>query len=39
VRTTARGSWWVSAAHTEEDVDRTLDAVDLALAEHQATPA
>jgi glutamate-1-semialdehyde 2,1-aminomutase len=39
IRTTSRGSWWVSAAHTEEDVDRTLDAFDAALAEHQATAA
>jgi glutamate-1-semialdehyde 2,1-aminomutase len=36
VRITARGSWWVSAAHTDDDVDRTLDAFDAALAEHAA---
>lgn len=31
VRPTSRGTWFVSAAHTEEDVARTLDAVEVAL--------
>lgn len=32
VRPTARGTWFVSAAHTQDDVDITLSAVDAVLA-------
>ncbi|MEE9248181.1 MAG: aminotransferase class III-fold pyridoxal phosphate-dependent enzyme, partial [Dehalococcoidia bacterium] len=28
VRTTAHGKWFLSTAHTEEDIDQTLDAAD-----------
>jgi glutamate-1-semialdehyde 2,1-aminomutase len=31
IRTVPEGTWFVSAAHTEEDVARTLAAVDEAL--------
>jgi len=34
VRIAARGNWMLSAAHTDEDVDRTLEAFDGALAEY-----
>lgn len=33
VRLTSRGTWFLSAAHDSSDVDRTLEAVDGALAE------
>lgn len=33
VRLTHRGTWFFSAAHTDEDVQRTLEAVDGALGE------
>ena len=32
VRLTARGTWFVSTAHTDEDVERTLEAADETLA-------
>ncbi len=32
VRTTARGTWFMSAAHGEEEIDFTLDAADQAAA-------
>ena len=32
IRPTARGTWFVSAAHDERDVERTLSAVDAVLA-------
>jgi len=32
VRPTSRGTWFISAAHSENDVAQTLDAVDRALA-------
>ncbi|MDB5460815.1 MAG: aminotransferase class-III [Caulobacteraceae bacterium] len=32
VRPTGRGTWFVSAAHTEEDAERTVRAVDQALS-------
>lgn len=32
IRPTSRGTWFVSAAHDESDVDRTLSAVDAVLA-------
>ena len=31
VRTTARGTWFLSTAHTDSDVEATLEAVRLAL--------
>ena len=31
IRTTARGTWFLSTAHTDSDVEATLDAVTLAL--------
>jgi len=31
VRPTSRGTWFVSAAHTDEDVAATLEAVERAL--------
>jgi glutamate-1-semialdehyde 2,1-aminomutase len=31
IRPTSRGTWFVSAAHTEDDVALTLDAVEQAL--------
>lgn len=31
IRTTARGTWFLSAAHTDSDIEATLDAVRLAL--------
>ena len=33
IRTTGRGTWYVSTAHTEADVDRTLDAFAQVLPE------
>ena len=33
VRLTLRGTWFVSTAHTDEDVERTLEAVALALTD------
>jgi glutamate-1-semialdehyde 2,1-aminomutase len=38
VRIAGRGTWMLSAAHTEEDVDVTLDAFDAALGEFLAAP-
>jgi glutamate-1-semialdehyde 2,1-aminomutase len=35
VRPTARGTWFVSAAHTELDIDQTLAAADEALVQLQ----
>ena len=35
VRIAGRGAWMLSAAHTEDDVEVTLDAFDAALAEAQ----
>jgi glutamate-1-semialdehyde 2,1-aminomutase len=32
VRVTSRGCWFISAAHTSQDVDRTLEVADAALA-------
>ena len=32
VRTTARGTWFMSAAHTDADIDATLDAADTAAS-------
>ncbi len=37
VRLIGRGIWYVSAAHTDEHVQRTLEAVDQVLAEIAAT--
>ena len=31
VRVTGRGTWFVSTAHTEADVERTLEAAEQAL--------
>ncbi len=31
VRPTSRGTWFVSSAHTDDDVKSTLDAVESAL--------
>jgi glutamate-1-semialdehyde 2,1-aminomutase len=31
IRVTARGTWFISAAHTEDDIGATLDAVERAL--------
>ena len=36
VRVTARGTWFLSAAHTDEDIERTLEAAERAFSE---TPA
>jgi glutamate-1-semialdehyde aminotransferase len=33
VRTTARGIWFISAAHDDAAIDATLAAADAALAE------
>jgi len=33
VRVTARGTWFVSAAHTDEDIEQTLRIADRALAQ------
>ncbi|GIW01673.1 aspartate aminotransferase family protein [Roseiflexus sp.] len=35
VRVLDRGIWYLSAAHTQEQIEQTLDAVDAALAEVQ----
>ena len=32
VRTTARGTWFMSAAHTDDDIEETLRAADVAAA-------
>jgi glutamate-1-semialdehyde 2,1-aminomutase len=32
IRPTGRGTWFVSAAHSDVDVDQTLSAVDAVLA-------
>jgi glutamate-1-semialdehyde aminotransferase len=32
IRPTSRGTWFVSTAHTAADVERTLAAVDAAMA-------
>jgi glutamate-1-semialdehyde 2,1-aminomutase len=32
IRPTSRGTWFVSAAHTGADVERTLEAFDSVLA-------
>lgn len=37
VRVTSRGTWFVSTAHTEADVDRTLEAAERALAARGVT--
>ena len=34
-----RGIWYLSAAHTERDVDETLDRVDSAFAAFSESPA
>jgi glutamate-1-semialdehyde aminotransferase len=31
IRIAARGTWMLSAAHTDDDVDATLEAVDAAV--------
>ena len=33
VRLTARGTWLLSAAHTDEDIDQSINAADRALSE------
>ena len=33
VRTTARGTWFMSAVHTDEDIEETLSAADLAASQ------
>ena len=32
VRTTARGTWFMSASHTDDDIDTTLEVADLAAS-------
>ena len=39
VRIAGRGNWMLSAAHTDEDVDRTLEAFDGALAQYRREDA
>lgn len=36
VRVTARGTWFLSTAHTDEDIDRTLEAAERAFSETSA---
>jgi glutamate-1-semialdehyde aminotransferase len=38
VRIAGRGNWMLSSEHSDEDVDRTLDAFDGALAEFRGQP-
>ena len=39
VRIAGRGNWMLSSEHSEEDVDRSLEAFDGALAEFRAARA
>ncbi len=32
IRTTARGTWFMSAVHTDADIDETLEGADIAAA-------